>query len=281
MNKKVFPVVTHTDKKLPYYLLSVGYEWEQEHIIREDGYYYQWIQCIKGEGEVIIGNKVYPVKEGTGIFLFLNDPHEYYPITPSWIVDWIVFDGHQVEYLLKEVIGLKTSGVYHILRPDITSQRIRAAADIAESDYSLKNIQCSGLLYSLLTDIMQYASINPDSSTLNKYYKIKPIIDYIDTHYEMPITLTDLAEFSNLTPQYLCTLFKKTTNIRLSQYINLVRLKKSKELLLQTPHMPIKEIARVTGFDDVNYFCSVFKKNENISPGQFRKIYSVNTPEEG
>ena len=34
--------------------------------------------------------------------LLLNGiSHEYYAVSPAWIVDWIVFDGHQVEHFLK------------------------------------------------------------------------------------------------------------------------------------------------------------------------------------
>ncbi|MFE5321627.1 helix-turn-helix domain-containing protein [Paenibacillus sp. NPDC056579] len=51
------------------------------------------------------------------------------------------------------------------------------------------------------------------------------------------------------------------------------RIKKSKELLLQYPYIQIKEIALLAGFEDANYFCSVFKKLEQISPNQFRKIH--------
>jgi AraC-like DNA-binding protein len=36
--------------------------------------------------------------------------------------------------------------------------------------------------------------------------------------------------------------------------------------------MQIKEIALMAGFEDANYFSSVFRKFEQISPHQFRKL---------
>ncbi|WP_376745685.1 hypothetical protein [Paenibacillus sedimenti] len=30
--------------------------------------------------------------------------HEYYAVSPTWIVDWIVFDGHQVELTLCNIL---------------------------------------------------------------------------------------------------------------------------------------------------------------------------------
>jgi AraC-like DNA-binding protein len=37
--------------------------------------------------------------------------------------------------------------------------------------------------------------------------------------------------------------------------------------------MQIKEVSILSGFEDVNYFCSTFKKLEKITPGEFRRVY--------
>lgn len=272
MTKRLIPVITETDKELPYYVLDVGSDWNQEHVIRPNGYLFQWIQCIKGEGELLTAGRTYRVKEGTGMLLLKGIPHEYHAITSSWIVDWIVFDGHQVEHFLKHTAGIQTSGAFYLSRPDIFLTRIRSIMDILQSDSALKSIKCSSVIYSLLTDIMQYTSINPNNSSSNQHYRLIPLFDYIEQNCDRPLELNAMAEVTGVTPQHLCTLFKRTTNIRIFQYINSVRIRKSKELLLQNPGMKIKEIAHLSGFEDVNYFCSVFKKLEQISPGQFRKI---------
>jgi AraC-like DNA-binding protein len=274
MNKKLFPVITESDKKLPYYLLGVGCHWNQEHIVCPNGYFYQWIQCVKGEGELITSGKTFRVNEGTGMLLFKGVPHEYYAITPTWIVDWIVFDGNEVEHFLKDIAGFKTSGALYVSKPDILTSRILNAVDIEQSESTLKSIKCSSIIYSLLTDIVQFASITPNDSTLNQHFKLKPLFDYIDENYNKPLTLEAMAAVMGVTPQHLCTLFKKITYIRIFQYVNSFRIQKSKELLVQNPHMQIKEISLSVGFDDVIYFCSVFKKLEKISPGEFRKIYN-------
>jgi AraC family transcriptional regulator, arabinose operon regulatory protein len=275
MNKKIFSVITEADKELPYYLLGVGCDWNQEHVVCPNGYYYQWIQCVKGEGELITGGKTLRVKEGNAMLLFKGVPHEYYAVSPDWIVEWIVFDGTQVEHFLKHIAGIETSGAFYVSRPDIFSARIRSAMDIEQSESTLKSIKCSSIIYSLLTDIVQFASINPNNSALNQHSKIKPLFNYIEQNYSKPLALEAMADVIGVTPAHLCVLFKKITNIRIFQYINSFRIKKSKELLLQNPQLQIKEIALLAGFEDVNYFCSVFKKLEKISPGQFRKIYNL------
>jgi AraC family transcriptional regulator of arabinose operon len=273
MIKRLIPVITESDKELPFYLIDAACSWNQEHVVRPNGYLYQWIQCIQGEGELVTGEKTFRVKEGTAMLLFKEASHEYYAITPTWITDWIVFDGHQVERFLKHTAGIKTSSVLYLTRPDIFLSRIRSVLDIGLSDSTLKGVRYSSMIYSLLTDIVQYASIHPNNSAANRYFRLKPLFDYIERNFDKPLTLEAMAAVTGVTPQHLCTLFKKTTNIRVFQYINSVRIKKSKELLLQNPQMKIQEIALLTGFEDANYFRSVFKKHEQISPNQFRKLY--------
>lgn len=274
MNKKLFSILTESDKQLPYYLLGVGIDWNQEHVVCPNGYFYQWVQCVKGEGELITCGKTFHIKEGTAMLLFKGVPHEYHAVSETWIVDWIVFDGTQVEYFLKHILSIETSGVLHVSRPEIFSTKIRNLMDIEQSDNSLKSIKCSSIIYTLLTDIVQFASINPDNIAFNQHFKLKPLFNYIEQNYSKPLILETLADVIGVTPSHLCVLFKKITNMRIFQYINSFRIKKSKELLIQNPKMPIKEIAILAGFEDVNYFCSVFKKLEQISPGQFRKIYT-------
>lgn len=271
--KRLFPVITESDKKLPFYLIDAGCDWNQEHILRPNGYFYQWIQCVQGEGELLADGKTFRVKEGMAMLLLKGISHEYYAISPNWIVDWIVFDGHQVEHFLKHTAGIKTSGALYVSRPDIFHSKIRSVLDNDESDYTFKSIKYSSIIYSILTDIVQYASIHLNNSAFNQYFKLKPIFNYIEQNFDKTLSLEAMADVIGVTPQYLCTLFKKTTNIRIFQYINSVRIKKSKEFLLQNPQIQIKEVALMAGFEDANYFSSVFRKFEQISPNQFRKLH--------
>lgn len=272
MNTRLLPVITESDRELPYYLIDVGYDWNQEHVVSPTGYYYQWIQSVKGEGELVTGGKTYRVKEGCAMLLFKGVPHEYYAISSTWIVNWVVFDGHQVEYFLKRVAGIKFSGSFYLSRPDIFLSKVQSLTDIIQGDSTLTGIRYSSFIYSLLTDIVQYASTNSNNCVNSQCYKLNPLFQYIERNYANSITLEDLAKATGVTAPHLCNLFKKVTNLRLFQYINSVRIKKSKELLLQYPNMQIKEVALLSGFEDANYYCSVFKKHEQISPSKFRKI---------
>jgi two-component system response regulator YesN len=63
---------------------------------------------------------------------------------------------------------------------------------------------------------------------------------------------------------YLTSFFKQELGINFSNYINMLRLEKSKELLINTDKK-VYEIAEEVGFDNAYYFCKVFKESEKIT----------------
>jgi two-component system response regulator YesN len=93
--------------------------------------------------------------------------------------------------------------------------------------------------------------------------------DFIERHIEEDLSLTRLAEIVHLNPVYLSRLYIQETGIGISDYVNVCRLEKSKELLKNT-HYKIYEIAEKVGYDSVLSFIRFFKKQINMTPQEYR-----------
>ncbi len=65
-------------------------------------------------------------------------------------------------------------------------------------------------------------------------------------------------------------LFKKETGKKFSNYLQEVRMKKSRKMLLGT-QLSIQEIAVRSGFFDAAHFSHVFKEWYGLSPLEYRK----------
>lgn len=270
-----FPVLSARDKLLPFYLLGIGLHHEQEHIRRESGIQeYQWIQCRHGEGKFKLSATEYIVKQGMGILLFPGQKHEYYALTESWEVDWIIFDGSGTASLF-ETVGIVGTSVFALATPDHLLSRMRELlrAALTPQEQTLSNYSCSALLYTLLTEIIQRISVEGSDTVGQQYMRLKPVLDYIDLHYAEEISLQTLAGLLNVTPEYFCHLFKKTTGVRPISYVNQVRINKSKELLLDNVQHEMKDIAHQVGFESASYYGAMFKKMERLTPGAFRRSY--------
>lgn len=95
---------------------------------------------------------------------------------------------------------------------------------------------------------------------------------YVQRHYSQPITLEDVCEVVGFSSSYFSSLFKKETGEGFAKYLTRVRMERAKELLQQTS-LPVSEICAQVGYSDLKHFTQNFKKETNLNPGQYRKLY--------
>lgn len=120
-----------------------------------------------------------------------------------------------------------------------------------------------------VVDILRGALLKGKNSLIQK------VNQYIKNNYNQDITLNLLARIFYISPNYLSTIFNEKNNMSLNDYINKVRVEKAKEYLLETD-MKISEIGKRVGYSQLSYFGSVFKKNENCTPNQWRQENNKN-----
>lgn len=89
-------------------------------------------------------------------------------------------------------------------------------------------------------------------------YIIRKCISFINENYKRNITLTEAAEFVDVSNSYLSLLFKQETGINFSNYLNNYRIEEAKKLL-KSSNLKIYEISFKVGFDSPYYFSKVFK----------------------
>lgn len=92
---------------------------------------------------------------------------------------------------------------------------------------------------------------------------------YAAAHYGRRLTLCEVAEVVHLSKNYFSSLFRAQMGMTFTQYVNLLRVEKSKEYLRGTG-LPIVEVMTRVGFEDQSYFSKVFKQATQLSPGQYR-----------
>ena len=96
-------------------------------------------------------------------------------------------------------------------------------------------------------------------------------IEYMHKSYKENITLTSIAKHLNLNKCYFCNIFKKETNMTFSQFLNNLRIEKSKVLLKNT-ELSLLDIAIEVGFNNQSYFTMAFKKlNADKTPLEYRR----------
>lgn len=102
--------------------------------------------------------------------------------------------------------------------------------------------------------------------------RVQRVQQYINTHYQEEIRLTQLADMVGMTPASFSRFFKLRTGKSLSEYIIDIRLGYAVRLLADST-MSIAEICYECGFNNLSNFNRIFKKKKKYSPKEFRENY--------
>lgn len=99
--------------------------------------------------------------------------------------------------------------------------------------------------------------------------EVNAVCMYIENNYEQKITLDDISDKVGYSKYYLTRLFKQYRHMSIIDYLIHIRMNKAKQLLLNGEYS-IKQISRMVGYSDPNYFTWAFKKVEGKSPTKYR-----------
>ena len=138
-------------------------------------------------------------------------------------------------------------------------------AGLIENARTIK--QSISLQESMIRDFCQLVKRH----SLSKYsYYVGQTITLIQYDLTADLKLKTIADRLNVNSSYLSALFHKEVGCTLTEYINKQRIERSVHLL-QLTSKSVQEIAAECGFQDVNYFIKLFKKQTGFTPKQYRE----------
>ena len=94
----------------------------------------------------------------------------------------------------------------------------------------------------------------------------------VEKHFKTKHTVAEYAGILNKSPKTIYNIFSKLNSKSALQYIQERKMLEARRLLSYTD-MRINEIAYEIGFDDIQTFSRFFKKQEGVSPSEFKKTH--------
>ena len=98
---------------------------------------------------------------------------------------------------------------------------------------------------------------------------VTQIKELAQKRYMENITLGDIANEVYMSPNYICSVFKKETGETINEYLMKVKMEAARDMLKNT-RMKILEIAEKLGYENPHYFSYSFKRYTGQTPQQFR-----------
>lgn len=229
--------------------------------------YWELTYVDKGSLFTSIDNKIFNLKQGDLIFYAPSQFHTQSTLnnTSSYLSINFSMDFNN-NILCNRVFTLerKTHSIISMLIEELCSN------DIYSNDLSI----C--YLKQLIIQIIRYEKnlfkIKPTTQMQQVYENklLNEILSFISENINDVITVKTICEKFCISTSTIHSLFKKNTNNTVKNYINELKLNKSKELIKNSSYT-ISEISEIIGFSSIHYFSKKFKSRFGVSPREYSK----------
>lgn len=177
--------------------------------------------------------------------------------------------------MIRQLKELNLSCSYLILSGYSEFEYAREAIDLGVAGYLLKPIMPNDLKEALLKikeKLKDNAKTDKNEQDQHYSYLVEAAIEEIKERYQLGVSLNEVAASLRISPEYLSSVFAKETEENFNSYLRRYRIEKACELI-QNTNKKMYEIAFLTGFENPQYFSSVFKSVTGMTPKSYMAKY--------
>ncbi|MEO0537566.1 MAG: response regulator [Cyanobacteria bacterium P01_A01_bin.123] len=116
----------------------------------------------------------------------------------------------------------------------------------------------------------QCLAVTDEHDFFPDFPKLATVFRFIESHYDQPINLHDVAQEAGYSPAYLTSLVQEQTGRTVKRWIIERRMAQARTLLANTAQS-VRHIAESSGYNDAGYFTRQFRQFHGISPQAWRQ----------
>ena len=122
--------------------------------------------------------------------------------------------------------------------------------------------------------VEKLVEVYQENNGKRKHWMIDQVLQYVEENYNTALSTRDIAGRFFMNTSYFSKLFHEQMGCTFSNYLINVRVEKAKMMLTQT-NMKLYDIAEAVGYTNVQYFSTIFKEKEGLTPSAFRQMRSA------
>lgn len=155
-----------------------------------------------------------------------------------------------------------------------TPKDIRQLCEKMYHEYNTREKGFQNLLRAYLIELIvkMFREIDKQSPAFTETHQelVMKAISYMQENYTSTINLDEVVSGIFLSKDYFRQIFKKTTGISISAYIQELRINEACRLLEETVYNS-SQIAYECGFNDTKFFYQTFKRVMGMTPAEYRR----------
>jgi len=270
-------------------------EWRKNRKI----YDYEIMFCVSGHAKLYIEDQEIDLVDNTLALIMPNKSHTFQMINHSSLIYWVHFDFFQfldVSDLDKYVSAnneelyldnlIKTKYIRPVI-PQLEKSMAtvvftkQEAVKIAEYLSKIKTLydmdtplwQLEAKSYILLILVNYFKKINVLDESKNAVtgeFVYSVVSSYVLQNMHKKLSIEDVTKNIPYCLDYANKLFKKSSGMTISEYINKVKLDTAKKMLEEN-ELSINDISNSLGFTSQHYFSRFIKKQTGLTPSELKK----------
>ena len=220
---------------------------------------YEIVYYLRGKGRTLIGRQDYDYQSGQFAIVLPHTVHNerHYDVTE------VMFVGFSCSSAIPELV----QGVY----ADSPGQPVLAFMRRMAGEMRQQQPYYMSMLNALLNEqIVHLARSVLPGNFVEPEYKVQYAKAFIDEHYTQKVDFAALSAQSGYSYDRFRHLFKEHTGCSPTQYIMRKRIELAKTLLTESSQLN-SSIALECGFFNDAQFCSLFKRETGLTPGEYRR----------
>ncbi len=239
----------------------------------------EFIYCIEGSVSFVAGFQHNTLHKGDIFSIDCEDIHYIYSDFPNTVLIFhIDLEAMPIPFELLRCVFFACES------PHCFPYQEEAMTKVIDMIFSLSFESLSGnsgdyadvlenLFHTLYRHFNYYNYDNPDGyMNIELHDRFYDIIKYCFANYNKKISLSQVADYTHLSKNYVSQFFRQTPFKSFSTMLKDIRCFKAERLLL-TGNMSNFEIAYACGFSDPKYMYSAFEMWWGTSPYKHRKSY--------
>lgn len=228
----------------------------------------------KGYGSYAVEGRLFPVQEGDIILANQDEPHEVLSASDAEIGTYcfafygLRFAGLPQNYMIPPHSDpVCSSGAQFQFLSELCESAYR---NLDEGPAGMALAQCLSTAFLLIAKKLKETSLKRDGrEDMEISVRIRR---FLDEHYTEPLTLTEIAAAFDCSESYVSHAFKRFAGYSPIQYAIRRRVGLAQTLLTSTDDT-VTRIAASVGYDNPNYFTTIFTKIVGMSPLRYKKQY--------
>ena len=221
-----------------------------------------------------VAGKIINAKKGDIVFINSRSVHSFIIEEDETPIALVIFD---IKTILTPSVKFKP------LKTHILSEEIDAISGLREklntlyeyaseerrAEKTADNPQMQAYIAAFYLLLMRHFPADDETSEQKQLTEFYGMVDYINSHFNEKINIKIIAQNLFMSREKASLLFRKYSNMKLSEYIDKLRITNANKLLSEG--RSVTDAALESGFQSIRTFNNTYKNVMGISPSEYIK----------